>query len=79
MVEEGIHDGDFVVLQKRKTADNGELVAALVRGEATLKRFFREPEGVIRLQPSNQKMSPILAPEEDVEVQGIVVGLMRKY
>jgi len=81
MVDEGIHDGDFVVVHRRDTAQNGDMVAALVSGEATLKRFYREPDGRIRLQPANDsaKMSPIYAREEDVKVQGVVVGLMRRY
>lgn len=79
MIQEGIHDGDFVVVLKREKARPGEMVVALVGGvEATLKRFF--PEGaVIRLQPANPTMEPILVPAEDVRVQGVVVGLMRKF
>ena len=79
MADEGIHDGDFVVVHRRESAQNGEMVAALVNGEATLKRFYREVDGRIRLQPSNERMSPIYAREEDVKVQGVVVGLMRRY
>jgi repressor LexA len=79
MVDEGIHDGDFVVVHRRETAENGEMVAALVGGEATLKRFYRESDGRIRLQPANERMSPIYAREDDVKVQGVVVGLMRRY
>jgi repressor LexA len=79
MADEGIHDGDFVVVHRRESAQNGEMVAALVNGEATLKRFYRETDGRIRLQPSNERMAPIYAREEDVKVQGVVVGLMRRY
>lgn len=79
MVDEGIRDGDWVVVHRRTRADNGEMVAALVNGEATLKRFYREPEGQVRLQPSNARLAPIRVPEEEVQVQGIVVGLMRRY
>lgn len=79
MVDEGIHDGDFVVISRRDTAANGEMVAALVNGEATLKRFFREADGRVRLQPANEKMAPIFVSEGDLKVQGIVVGLMRRY
>jgi len=79
MVDEGIHDGDFVVVHRRETAQNGDMVAALVSGEATLKRFYRESDGRIRLQPANERMSPIYARAEDVKVQGVVVGLMRRY
>jgi len=79
MIDDGIHDGDFVVVHRRERADNGEMVVALVSGEATLKRFYREADGWIRLQPANEAMTPIRAKEGDVQVQGVVVGLMRKY
>lgn len=79
MIDDGIHDGDFVVIHRQETAVNGEMVAALVNGEATLKRFYREPDGRIRLQPANERMSPIFAREDEVDVQGVVVGLMRRF
>lgn len=79
MVDDGIHDGDFVVLVRRESAANGEMVAVLLNGEATLKRFYREPDGRIRLQPANERMAPLYAREDDVRVQGVVVGLMRRY
>ncbi len=78
MIEEGIHDGDLVVVSRREIATAGEMVVALVGDEATLKRFY--PEGPqIRLQPANSRMQPLLVPANDVKVQGIVVGLMRKF
>jgi repressor LexA len=78
MIEEGIHDGDFVVVLKRDRADAGEMVVALIGDEATLKRFY--PEGdVVRLQPANPTMQPFRVPARDVRVQGVVVGLMRKF
>lgn len=78
MIDEGIHDGDLVVVSRREVATTGEMVVALVGDEATLKRFY--PEGPqIRLQPANARMQPILVPASDVKVQGIVVGLMRKF
>ncbi len=79
MIDDGIHDGDYVIVNRREKAQNGEMVAALVNGEATLKRLYREKEGRVRLQPSNERLGPIWAREEDVAVQGIVVGLMRRY
>jgi len=79
MIDDGIHDGDFVVVNRREKAANGEMVAALLNGEATLKRFYREADGRIRLQPANERMSPIWVAEGDLKVQGVVVGLMRKY
>jgi repressor LexA len=78
MVEEGIHDGDLVVVRRRERAERGEMVVALVGEEATLKRFY--PEGdQVRLQPSAPGMEPILVAAGDVRVQGVVVGLMRRY
>jgi len=78
MIEEGIHDGDLVVVSRRDEAGVGEMVVALVGDEATLKRFFPEGDRV-RLQPANQRMEPIYAAANDVRVQGVVVGLMRKF
>ena len=78
MIEEGIHDGDFVVVQRRERAETGEMVVALVGNEATLKRIY--PEGPqVRLQPANHTMEPIRVAAGDVRVQGVVVGLMRKF
>jgi len=79
MIDEGIFDGDLVVVQRRERAEAGEMVVALVEGlEVTLKRFY--PEGAsVRLQPSNPQMTPIFVPAGDVRVQGVVVGLMRRY
>ncbi len=78
MIDEGIHDGDLVVVQRREAATAGEMVVALVGSDATLKRFY--PEGsVIRLQPANHTMQPIRVPAADVRIQGIVVGLMRRF
>ncbi len=79
MVEDGVHDGDYIVIQRRQKATSGEMVVALVRGEATLKRLYREGDGRVRLQPANETMPAMYFPEDEVEVQGIVVGLMRRY
>jgi repressor LexA len=78
MVEDGILDGDLVVIVRRQIAENGEMVVANVSGEVTLKRIYREGERV-RLQPANTYMNPIYAPARDVAVQGVVVGLMRRF
>ena len=78
MIEEGIHDGDLVVVQEREEALPGEMVVALVGSEATLKRFYPEGE-TVRLQPANSRMSPISVPARELRIQGIVVGLMRKF
>jgi repressor LexA len=89
MIDEQIRDGDFVIVEDRKTADNGEMVIALLRGtDVTLKKFYREPGGPgglggpgskIRLQPANAAMQPIFVDADQVQVQGVVVGVMRKY
>ena len=80
MIDEQIRDGDFVVVEDRKTADNGEMVIALLRGsDVTLKKFYRDPGGRIRLQPANAAMQPIFADADQVQIQGVVVGVMRKY
>jgi repressor LexA len=80
MIDEHIKDGDFVVVQERNQADSGQTVVALVDGTgATVKRFFREPGGWIRLQPANPSHQPLRVNERDVIVQGVVVGVIRKY
>ncbi len=77
MIDDRICDGDFVVCEKRETARDGETVVALLdEGEATLKRLYREKDG-IRLQPANPKYQPIRT--KNVRVQGVVVGVIRKY
>jgi len=77
MIEDGIMDGDFVVIEQSDNAINGEIVVALLdNGMATLKRFFKETTR-IRLEPANAKMQPIFV--KNVTIQGKVVGLVRKY
>jgi len=79
MQEEAILNGDYVMVEKSRTAHNGDIVVALVEGtDATLKRFYRDGEN-IRLQPSNANMQPIIVPAASVEVQGRVIGVLRKY
>jgi repressor LexA len=79
MIDEQIRDGDFVIVEDRKTADNGEMVIALLHGtDVTLKKFYRE-NGHVRLQPANPAMSPLLVPADTIQVQGVVIGVMRKY
>jgi len=79
MKDEHIVDGDYVLVEKSQTARDGEIVVALVEGtDATLKRLYRE--GVnIRLQPSNAALKPIVVPAKSVQVQGRVIGVLRKY
>ena len=80
MIDEHIMDGDYVVVHGKQAADNGEMVIALVNGsEATVKRFYREQGGWIRLQPANPAMQPMRFQERDVLIQGVVVGVIRKY
>jgi repressor LexA len=80
MVDEQIRDGDFVVVNERQRADNGEMVIALLNGtSATVKKYYRERDGRIRLQPANETMQPIYVHENDVRIQGIVVGVLRRY
>jgi repressor LexA len=79
MQDEHIMDGDYVLVEKTKVGRNGDLVVALVNGdETTLKRFYKEGDS-IRLQPSNATMQPIVVPAAVVELQGKVIGVLRKY
>jgi repressor LexA len=79
MVEDGILDGDYIVVEERASAENGETVVALMDGEATVKRFYRDRGGRVRLVPANAAMSPIIAKEKDVTIRGVVVAVVRKY
>ena len=79
MQDEHIVEGDYVIVESTKTARDGEIIVALVEGtDATLKRIYREGDK-IRLQPSNAKMKPIIVPAHTVDVQGRVIGVLRKY
>jgi repressor LexA len=79
MQDEHIISGDYVLVEKSKTAHNGEIVVALIDAtDATLKRFYREGDS-IRLQPSNKSMQPIVVPADSVQIQGRVIGVLRKY
>lgn len=79
MQDEHIVDGDYVLVERANTAHNGEIVVALISGsETTLKRFYKEGEQV-RLQPANATMAPIIVPAQDVQLQGKVIGVLRKY
>ena len=80
MIDEQIRDGDFVVVNERQRADNGEMVIAMLGGNsATVKKFYREKDGRIRLQPANETMGPMYIHEDDISIQGIVVGVLRRY
>tara|TARA_B100001123_G_C15287340_1_gene1016108 strand:+ start:389 stop:997 length:609 start_codon:yes stop_codon:yes gene_type:complete len=79
MIEEQIRDGDYVIVQSRNTAHNGEMVIALVDGEnATMKKFYRE-ENEIRLQPANSTLTPMYFDPSRIMIQGVVIGVIRRY
>jgi repressor LexA len=80
MIEEQIRDGDYVIVEDRDTARDGEMVIALLDGEnVTLKKMYRESGGRIRLQPANSQMDPIYVDAARMRVQGVVIGVLRKY
>ena len=80
MIDEQIRDGDYVIVENRKSVRDGEMVIALLDGDrATLKKLYREGAGKVRLQPANARMKPILVDAESVRVQGVVIGVLRKY
>ncbi len=78
MIDDGILDGDIVVVESRPDADDGATVVALVRGEATVKRLHREKSRV-RLMPANDRVPPIVARARDVEIRGVVIAVLRRY
>jgi len=79
MIDDGIHDGDYVVVRRQQTADNGETVVAMITHEevteATVKRFYKEKQR-IRLQPANKRMKPMYF--DDIQIAGKVVGVVRR-
>jgi repressor LexA len=80
MIDEQIRDGDFVIVENRKSARDGEMVIALVDGEsATLKKLYREGGGMVRLQPANPRIKPIVLDQDRLAIQGVVIGVLRKY
>jgi repressor LexA len=80
MVEDHICEGDMILVENTVEAREGDIVVALVGGnETTLKRYYREPGNIIRLQPANSAMSPIRVPAQDVQIQGRLLAVLRKY
>jgi repressor LexA len=80
MIEDYICDGDFVVVERAESAEDGETVVALIdNGEATLKKFYREKGDIVRLQPANAAMQPIVVKAKDLTIQGRVIAVLRKY
>jgi len=80
MIEDHICSGDYVLIKRTQEVRDGDIVVALVKGsETTLKRYFKEPGGLVRLQPANSSMSPIIVQAEDLEIQGKLLAVLRKY
>jgi repressor LexA len=79
MVDEGIRDGDYIIVEGRDGADAGETVVALIGDEATVKKYYPAENGTVRLQPANPAMEPIFVNADDLRIRGVVVGLMRHY
>jgi repressor LexA len=80
MIEDHICSGDYVLVERAPMVRDGDIVVALVEGsEATLKRFYREPDGTIRLQPANSAMQPIRVAPANLEIQGRVLAVLRKF
>ena len=80
MIEDHICSGDYVLAEKTDSVKNGDIVVALVNGtEATLKRYYQEPDGRVRLQPANAAMDPIYVERASLDIQGRVLAVMRKY
>ena len=79
MLDENIQDGDYIIIEARHTAENGETVVAMINNEeVTLKKFYIEPDR-IRLQPANSRMKPIILRNHEIRILGIVCGVIRKY
>jgi len=78
MKEDGILDGDFIVVRKQPTADNGQTVVALINNEATVKKYYQR-EGHVELRPAHTDMEPLIINEGDLRIEGRVVGVMRHY
>ena len=80
MIDEQIRDGDYVIVENRRSTRDGEMVIALLDGEnATLKKMYREGGGKVRLQPANARLQPIVVDQDRLRVQGVVIGVLRKY
>ena len=78
MIDEGIRDGDVLIIRKQNHADNGQTVVAQIEGEVTIKKFYQR-DGRVELRPANEKLKPLVVPAEKVEIIGVVVGLVRHY
>jgi len=78
MIDEGIHNGDYLIVEPRATADNGQTVVVEIDGSVTVKKYFREADGQVRLQPANPEMLPLTVRGKDVRIIGVVTGVLRK-
>ena len=80
MIDDHLCDGDYVVIERRENARNGEQVVALLdTGEATLKRYYKESGGKVRLQPANKSMEPRIVDAGRLKIQGVVIGVLHSY
>jgi len=80
MIEEQIRDGDYVIVENRRSARDGEMVVALLDEEnVTLKKMYREGGGKVRLQPANARLKPFVVDQDRLRIQGVVIGVLRKY
>ena len=79
MLDAGIHDGDYLIVETRNDAENGRTVVAEIDGCVTVKKLYREKDGSVRLQPANPQMLPLSVRGDGVRVLGVVVGVLRKY
>ncbi len=79
MVDEGIRDGDYIIVEERGGANPGDTIVALIGDEATVKKYYPNEDGTVRLQPANPSMQPIFVAADELNIRGVVVGLMRHY
>jgi repressor LexA len=79
MIDEGIHNGDYLIVEPRATADNGQTVVAEIDGCVTVKKYYREADGQVRLQPANPEMLPLTVRGNHIRIIGVVAGVLRKF
>ena len=79
MIDEGILDGDYILVEERPQPNNGDMVVASIDDEVTVKRFYRQSDGAVRLEPANPAYSPIIVRDRDLQIRGVVAAVMRKY
>jgi len=80
MIGEQICDGDYVIVERKETAENGQMVVALInQNKTTLKKYYRQEDGRIRLEPANPAMESTIVAEKDVQIEGRIIGILRKY